>query len=320
MLLLMAEMLEGFRGCLLGLAVGDALGMPTEGYSREEIRSKFGVVRDMIAAPEGHFHSGLLAGQYTDDTEQALVLADSLIESAGFSAMRFAEKLAEWGASWTLDEKLNRGVGFTSRSAVENLIAGVSWKDSGLGLPTCGSAMRVAPLGLLYHCDLSIVSRYADLQSLPTHSGAAARAGSIAMAVGVALSLKGFCKEMVLRMAAALAGRADREFAERLLWTLSLIDLPAEDALGLIRSSPLVSEAVPAAFYCYVKFRPQEALIAAANGGGDTDSIASMAGALCGAHAGATWIPERWLSCLEDRERLERAAGDLAELSSRLCP
>jgi ADP-ribosyl-[dinitrogen reductase] hydrolase len=320
MLLLMAEMLKGFRGCLLGLAVGDALGMPTEGYSREEIRSTFGLVRDMLAAPPGHFHSGLAAGQHTDDTEQCLLLAESLIENGGFSPDRFAEKLAEWGASWTLDDSLNCGVGFTSRSAVENLLAGISWKESGLAIPTCGSSMRVAPLGLLYHCDLSLVSRYAELQSLPTHNGAAARAGCIAVAVGIALSLKGFCKEMVLRMAAALAGRVDREFADRLQWTLSLLDLRAEDALGLIRNSPLVSEVVPAAFYCYVKFPPEEALIAAANGGGDSDSIASIAGALCGAYAGAAWIPERWLSCLEEKERLERAAGALAELSSRLCP
>jgi ADP-ribosylglycohydrolase len=314
------EMLDRFCGCLLGLAVGDALGMPTEGYSQQEIRSQFGQVRDMLPAPQGHFHSGLQAGQYTDDTQQALLLTESLIESSGFSADRFAEKLAEWGASWTLDERLNRGVGFTSRSAVENLLAGLSWKESGLVLPTCGSAMRVAPLGLVYHCDLSIVSRYAELQSLPTHCGPAARAGSIAVAVGVALSLKGFCKEMVLRIAASLASRVDREFAERLLWTLSLLDLRPEDALGLIRNSPNVLEAVPAAFYCYVKFPPEEALLVAANGGGDTDSIASIAGALCGAYAGAAWIPERWLSCLEDRERLERAAVELAELSSRLCP
>ena len=316
----MAEMLEGFRGCLLGLAVGDALGMPTEGFSAQEIRSRFGQVRDMLPAPQGHFHSGLEAGQYTDDTEQALLLAESLIENAGFSPDRFAELLARWGASWTLDEKLNRGVGFTSRSAVENLLAGISWKESGLALPTCGSAMRVAPLGLLYHCDLSVVSRYAELQSLPTHNGPAARAGSIAVAVGIALSLKGFCKEMVLRTAASLASRADREFAERLLWTQSLFDLRSEDALGLIRNSPHVSEAVPAAFYCYAKFPPEEALIAAANGGGDTDSIASIVGALCGAATGAAWIPERWLCCLEDRKRLERVAGDLAELSGRLCP
>jgi ADP-ribosylglycohydrolase len=69
-----------------------------------------------------------------------------------------------------------------------------------------------------------------------------------------------------------------------------------------------------------MKFQPEEALIAAASGGGDTDSIASIAGSLLGASFGTAWIPERWLSCLEGRERIERAALDLSSLSSEICP
>ena len=91
------DLLDRFRGCLYGVAVGDALGMPTEGYTAEEIRSKFGIVRDMMPAPEGHFHTGLLAGRFTDDTEETLMLAESLIEASGFSATNFAEKLITWG-------------------------------------------------------------------------------------------------------------------------------------------------------------------------------------------------------------------------------
>ena len=122
-----------------------------------------------MPAPEGHFHTGLQAGQFTDDTEETLMLAESLIEASGFSLREFAEKLIAWGTAWTLDERLNRGVGFATRSAVESMIAGTSWQESGLAIPTCGSAMRAAPIGLFYHCDLNIVKSYADLQSLPTH-------------------------------------------------------------------------------------------------------------------------------------------------------
>jgi ADP-ribosylglycohydrolase len=238
-----------------------------------------------------------------------------MIESSGFSAERFADKLTAWGTAWTLDERLNRGVGFTTRSAVENLIAGASWKESGLGIPTCGSAMRAAPVGLLYHSDLNVVKSYADLQSLPTHCSPAARAGSIAVAVGVALSLKGFPKEMVLRAAASHSSRVDTDFAERLLWVLTLMGLKPEDALGLIRTSPDVCETVPAAFYCFLKFEAEEALITAARGGGDTDSIASIAGSLFGAALGTSWIPERWLSPLEQKDRIDCAAKKLAHLS-----
>jgi ADP-ribosyl-[dinitrogen reductase] hydrolase len=313
------DLLDHFRGCLLGVAVGDALGMPTEGYTAREISSKFGQVREMMRAPEGHFHSGLSAGQFTDDTEETLLLAESLIEASGFSPDRFAEKLAAWGAAWMLDERLNRGVGFATRCAVERMIARTPWQQSGLAIPTCGSAMRAAPIGLLYHADLNIVKSYADLQSLPTHTSAAARAAAVAVAVGVALSLNGFSKEMILRNAASQASRLDVDFAERLLWVATLLDLKPEDALGLIRNSPLAVESVPAAFYCFLKFEPEEALIMAACSGGDTDTIASIAGSLFGAALGPSWIPESWLAVLEGRQRIEDAACGLSLLSASFC-
>jgi len=313
------DLLDRFRGSLLGVAVGDALGMPTEGYTAREIKTKFGMVREMMPAPEGHFHSGLLAGQFTDDTEETLLLAESLVEASGFSPDRFAEKLAAWGTAWTQDERLNRGVGFATRSALESLIAGTAWQQSGQAIPTCGSAMRAAPIGLLYHTDLNIVKSYADLQSLPTHTSAAARAAAVAVAVGVALSFNGFSKDMILRNAASQACRLDAEFAERLLWIGTLLDLPPEDALSLIRNSPLAAETVPAAFYCFLKFGPQEALIMAASSGGDTDTIASIAGSLFGAALGPSWILESWLAALEGKERIENAASALFELSDSFC-
>ncbi len=313
------DLLERFRGCLLGGAVGDALGMPTEGYTAEEISSRFGPVREMLAAPLGHFHTGLEAGQFTDDTEETLLLAESLIEASGFSAQHFSEKLIGWGTVWTLDERLNRGVGLTTRSAVESLISGRSWQESGLSIPTCGSAMRAAPVGLLFNSDLDLVARYADLQSLPTHTASVARAGAVAIATGVALCLHGFPREMVLRIAAEKAGLIDRDLGEKLLLVESLLNLDAQEALRATGCSPLASETVPAAFYCFLRFEPEEALITAASSGGDTDSIASIAGSLFGAASGAGWIPERWLLALEQKERIETAARGLFDLHAALC-
>jgi ADP-ribosylglycohydrolase len=315
-----ADISDRFRGCFLGVAVGDALGMPVEGYTAYEIESRFGPVKDMMPAPEGHFHTGLKAGQFTDDTEETLLLAESLIDSYGFSGDHFAGKLMDWGSLWTLDESRNRGIGFTTRSSVENMLAGQSWKESGLDIPSCGAAMRAAPIGLLYHCDLSMVARYAELQSIPTHCGAAARAGSVAVAVAVALCLQDFPKGMVLKTAADMARKVDRKFADRLLWLGTILDQEPSEALKAIGNSPLVAETVPAAFYCFMKFPPEEALIAAASGGGDTDSIASISGALLGASLGTAWIPERWLCCLEDRERIEKGALGLLNLSLEICP
>jgi ADP-ribosyl-[dinitrogen reductase] hydrolase len=314
------ELLDRFRGCMLGLAVGDALGMPVEGLTRDEIGERLGEVREMVAPDQDHFHCGLGPGQYTDDTEQTLLLAETIIEAGFFDIERFTAKLMDWGRCWTLDPSLNRGVGWTSKTAIQDLLRDRPWQEAGLSTPTCGSAMRTAPIGLVYHCNLDLVSRYADQQSLPTHSSNAARAGSIALAVGVSLSLLGFAPMKVLEMAATFSDRADLEFARRLLVVKELLDLDPPEALQEIGTSPMVVETVPAAFYCHLKFEPEEALITAASSGGDTDSIASIAGALAGASRGTAWIPERWLACLEERGRIEQVATDLASVASRICP
>lgn len=312
--------MDRFRGCMLGLAVGDALGMPVEGLTREEIRGRLGEVREMVAPTPDHFHCGLAPGQYTDDTEQTLLLAETIIESGFFDVERFTSKLADWGRAWTADPSLNRGVGWTSMTAIQDLLRDRPWQEAGLPTPTCGSAMRTAPIGLVYHCNLDLVARYADQQSLPTHSSTAARAGSVAVAVGVALSILGFSPVRVLEMAAAFSERIDRDFARRLSIVEELLDLDPPEALAETGTSPMVTETVPAAFYCHLKFEPEDALTAAASSGGDTDSIASIAGALGGAYRGTDWIPNRWLSCLEERKRIEEAASDLADVAARICP
>ena len=315
-----AELLDRFRGCMLGLAVGDALGMPVEGLTCDQIQQGRGEVREMIAPAPDHFHCGLGPGQYTDDTEQTLILAESIIEAGFFDVERFASRLASWGGCWIQNPSLNRGVGWTSKTAIQELLRDRPWQETGLPTATCGSAMRTAPIGLVYHCSLDLVARYADIQSLPTHSSTGARAGSVAVAVGVALSLLGFSRIKVLEMAAGFSERVDRGFGRELLAVKEMLDLDPPEALAEIGTSPMVWETVPAAFYCHLKLEPEEALIAAASAGGDTDSIASIAGALAGAARGSDWIPERWLLWLEDRERIGEVATDLARVSSRICP
>jgi ADP-ribosylglycohydrolase len=141
----------------------------------------------------------------------------------------------------------------------------------------------------------------------------------VAVAVGVALALHGFSKEAVLQGAASWSSRLDKNFGDKLLYACSLKDMPAGKALELIRTSPLAIETVPAAFYCYLNFPAEKGLIAAAGGGGDTDSIASIAGSLYGAGQGLSWIPRRWLEPLEDKDRIEEAAGRLWQLSASFC-
>lgn len=314
------DLLDKFIGSLLGSAVGDALGMPLEGFSALEIQRAFGRVVDMLPAPEHHFHHGLRAGQYTDDTEETLILAESIIEAQGFSGDVFAEHLIRWGSAWVLDERLNRGVGITTRSAIENMLSGKPWQDAGVSIDTCGAAMRAAPVGLVYHWDLSMVTRYSELQSIVTHRSRAARAGAVAVAVGVALSLLDLPRMKILEVSAETASRISPELGRKLeeARILHQSGRDPSDALELLGTSPSVHDAVPSAFYCFVHLDPEDALVEAVNAGGDTDSVASIAGALAGARYGTSWIPERWLLHLENRDRIEELGRDLGRLSLRL--
>lgn len=314
------ELLDKFIGSLLGAAVGDALGMPLEGFSALEIKRAFGRVVDMLPAPEHHFHYGLQAGQYTDDTEETLILAESLIEAQGFSGDVFAEYLIRWGSTWILDERLNRGVGITTRSAIENMLSGKPWQEAGVSIETCGAAIRASPIGLVYHWDLSMVSRYSELQSIVTHRSRAAMGGAVAVAVGVALSLLDLPRMRILEVSTEIASKISPEVGRKLEEVKVLLQSERDpsDALELLGTSPAVYDAVPSAFYCFVRLEPEEALVEVVNAGGDTDSVASMAGALAGARYGTSWIPERWLSHLENRERIVELGRELGQLSLRL--
>ena len=136
-------------GALVGLAVGDALGMPTQGLSREHVRSVFGRITGLLPAPDDNpISAGLPAGSITDDTEQALLVADLLIEDRGrIDPGKLAVRLADWE-----DRMRERGsldlLGPSTRKAVKR-----SWRGRRPSSPartgtTNGAAMRIAPVGI----------------------------------------------------------------------------------------------------------------------------------------------------------------------------
>jgi ADP-ribosylglycohydrolase len=113
------------RGALYGLAIGDALGMPTQLMSHQEVTACFGVLDGFRAAPAGHpIASGLPAGSVTDDTEQALLLADALLAGAGHID---SDDLARRFVAWA-EQARERGsldlLGPSSSAALAALVAG----------------------------------------------------------------------------------------------------------------------------------------------------------------------------------------------------
>jgi ADP-ribosylglycohydrolase len=281
-----------FIGCLLGVAIGDSLGMPVEGMSYEEVKKLYGWINDFLPSQDG-----FQAGEWTDDTELTLILAESLSSTLYFSPEDFAERLK------TLESF--RRYGPTSKRAIELIKNGIHWKNSGTHSNTDGSAMRVAPIGLLYHFSLDLVENYAVISSIITHRGESAVASSVAIAIAIACILRGEKPiEEVLRRCA----NYDDLTAEKIQFAYEMRDEAPEEAIKEIGNSFMSFEAIPFSFYCYFSSESfEEAVLKAVNCGGDTDTIASITGAMKGAELGMEKIPERMRNVKESEKIIEIA-------------
>jgi len=125
------ELKNKYTGCMLGAAIGDALGKQNEGVRREEILKK-GYIKEHGRAPTGSLGEKLRAGQYTDDTEQMLVLARSLIACNGFDPSDFASRIAEWGIEVRNDPARSPFLGPSSSYAIDKLNSDISGKNRGV--------------------------------------------------------------------------------------------------------------------------------------------------------------------------------------------
>lgn len=302
-----------YTGCMLGAAIGDALGKQNEGRSRQDILSR-GYVTDYGKAEAGCPGEKLRAGQYTDDTEQMLVLAQSIIESGGFDVEDFANRIAKWGAEALKDPVRKPLIGPSSAAAITRLNSGISWKEAGSDIPSCGSAMRVAPIGLFY-ADLEEIESNAALSSIPTHNSKGAIAGAVAVAIAVRCALDGMDIPEIIKETSARASNHDTGLGKNIELSFEKKYAKPEEVFAEFGTSYLVYETVPCAFYCFSRHfeEPEKAIIEAVNAGGDTDSIACITGALCGALHGIGSFPERWIKGLESKETIEHLAGMIFE-------
>ncbi len=152
------------RGALYGLAVGDALGMPTQMMSRREIAERWGgLLRGFEPAPPGHrIAAGLPAGSVTDDTEQAVLLGRLLVRGHGVVAPReLAEALVSWEREMAARGSLDL-LGPSTRRAVAAVLAGTPPEQAGASGDTNGAAMRIAPVGIAVALNLPNPALRAD--------------------------------------------------------------------------------------------------------------------------------------------------------------
>lgn len=297
-------------GALYGLAIGDALGMPTQSLPREAIVARFGpLLTGFAAAPAGHpLAAGLPAGSVTDDTEQALLVARLLIEGAGdLDGAELARRLIAWEEDMRARGSLDL-LGPSTRKAIAALLAGVPSADSGSAGATNGAAMRIAPIGLATPADdLALLTDRVVAASHVTHNTSVALAGAAAVAAAVSAGIDGAGVPDATALAAEAARRAARQghwvaaadVATRITWAARLAaGLHPGDVIDvvyrLVGTSLATQESVPAVF-AVLAASPGDPWLAcriAASLGGDCDTIAAMAGAIAGACHGAEAFPQ----------------------------
>jgi ADP-ribosyl-[dinitrogen reductase] hydrolase len=300
-------MLSQFRGCLLGLACGDALGGPLEGMGASEIAQVHGAVHTML----GGGWLNLRPGQVGGDTEQMLCVLDSYTHSGGFDPHDIAERLLDWYRAGPLD------IGDLVREACENLLYGYhferagyeAWKHivegSRLGN---GSLVRTVPAGLLhFHHDVHLIGESRVISGI-THYDERCKLA---------------CAALNLALAHLLLVGVDGLLDELIEWveprnTVAGYNLRAIPALGVaqLRTTSDVLDTLQSALWAVLYCDEfEEGLALLVGRGGDTDTVGAVAGALLGARFGVEAIPPRWLEQLEPREYIDHAAQRLYEMA-----
>jgi ADP-ribosylglycohydrolase len=307
------ELARRFLPVVVGARVGDAMGSPTEGLSPEEIEERFGWLQEFT-------------GDGTDDSLMATLLADALLASGGYAGAD------EWAAQWVSQRNLmlaKRDRFFPSvLHTAEKLVYGFAPRRVAAGtMPSSSSAMCIWPVGLVDAGDPRAAAAQAYALAALIHvgevdfcqDGAAAVAAAVAAGVRPDTDVGDACAEALAALHPA-SGTQMRDL-------ISAAVAQAEEAAGYEEFRERYHagfqqqiacdsrETVPAAFALTTLARGdlRQGVEFAANFGRDTDTIASMTGALCGAIGGPDAIPEAWIAALGPV-----AMGDAKSLAGRL--
>lgn len=301
---------DRFRGALLGLAAGDAVGTTLEFQSP----GSFLPIGDMVGG--GPF--GLEAGQWTDDTSMALCLADSLVACQGFDPRDQMERYVRW---WHHGYMSSNGrcfdIGVTVRSALQQYLRTGEPYAGSIDPNTAGngSIMRLAPVILAFADDpATAIARAAD-SSRTTHATHAAVDGCRYLAALLLGALRGEPKAALLAPRySPVPGSWDRRPLHPAIDAIASGSFKEKQAPA-IRGTGYVAASLEAALWAFFhsdNFR--DGCLLAVNLGDDADTTGAVYGQLAGAFYGEQGIPVPWLDRLAQRELIGRLAEQLANV------
>lgn len=327
-----------YRGCLLGGAVGDALGAPVEFHSRDAIIQRFGNggIRDYVPAYGG-------SGRITDDTQMTLFTAEGLIrgwvrgiapEVSAYSrvmAGAYERWLSTQGAGlWRVTATWPGQSGWLSshpqlheRRAPGNTCLSALQAMTVLGEPAnnfskgCGGVMRVAPVGLFVNGSGSAFDYGVEFAGL-THGHPTGKLASGVLAVIIQGLRQGESLETTLSQADQILSACERNEETRSIVTrareLANSTMAPASAIRELGQGWIAEEALAIGVYAALRAETfEEAVIMAVNHDGDSDSTGSIAGQIRGAQDGVEAIPNRWLEPLELREVITQISDDLQD-------
>jgi len=293
----MTDRKDRFAGCLLGVLVGDGMGVRVQGLERRLVEQRF-ADSDSLRV--------LSPGPYGAATLMTLALASSVVAAGGaFAAEDFARRLAD-----TYDG--DRGYGRGTERVLERLCNGEAWQRAAAGPGGRasfgnGAATRSAPLGLAFAGDVDRLRWTAEQAAAVTHGHVLAIEGAVLQALAVAMALQaagrpidaeGFLRSLALQC-------RTREFAARMRTAAELVgrkNLRRAVLVERLGNAPTALGSVATAAFCFARHANsfEDSIVEALGLGGASCSITSMTGAIAGAYLGDGSIPERWLETCGD--------------------
>ena len=285
-------------GTLLGLAVGNLLGLPVEGWSASAIAARLPAGLSEIDPRENSL-------PMDDDLAQAVELAEALVAGDDFVA-DFAQRLVRWR------RENGRGIGITTSAVIDLLEEGTPPPEAARfiyeerdHIAPNGGVMRCAPVALARHSDPARLVQDSAATCAVTHYSPSCQWSCIIVNATISLLLKGCVSTIEDLVEAATADGAPAEVGEWAMRAPGNIDRLAFDQ-GHIGHTLLCMQAGLWSLTTPLDF--ERALVQVVNAGGDTDTNGAVAGAVLGARYGADAIPQRWVDCIPQRTRLEDLA------------
>ncbi|MDJ0734228.1 MAG: ADP-ribosylglycohydrolase family protein [Nostocaceae cyanobacterium] len=305
-------------GCLLGTAVGDALGLPYEGLSKYRQRRLY--------PKPGNYNFLFGKGMISDDTEHTCMVAQSLIVSAG-NLQIFSQQLA-WRLQWWL-VSLPAGIGYATLRSIFKLWLGFSPHNSGVFSAGNGTAMRSAIIGVCYGDNLPKLRELLQISTRITHTDPKSEYGALAVAIAAYLSSQ---KSLIqpqdyYQNLQSILNPEATEFLSLIKQACDSTDANEStelfaQKLGLTKGvSGYIYHTVPVVIQAWLKHQRDysHGILEIIQCGGDTDTTAAILGGIIGAGVGENGIPQVWIHNLWEYPRSIKWIKLLGQRLAKVC-